>query len=86
MRICKSCYDVCVSMKNALKDIKYRNEFGTNNGNEVVQAQKQVVQGFKYYMKVSAIENGKLNLCDAVVVVQAWIKPPNELIRFNPSS
>ncbi|KAI3968383.1 hypothetical protein MKW92_029299 [Papaver armeniacum] len=53
---------------------------------EVVKAQKQVVQGFKYYMKVSAIENGKLNLYDAVVVVQAWITPSNELISFNPSS
>ncbi|RZC91189.1 hypothetical protein C5167_027252 [Papaver somniferum] len=50
---------------------------------EVIQAQKQVVQRFKYYMNVSAIENGKLNLYDAVVVVQAWITPSNELISFN---
>ncbi|KAI3850571.1 hypothetical protein MKX03_004007 [Papaver bracteatum] len=53
---------------------------------EVVQAQKQVIAGFKYYLKVSAIENGKLNLYDAIVVDRTWTNPSKELIIFNPSS
>ncbi|KAI3897129.1 hypothetical protein MKX03_025991 [Papaver bracteatum] len=54
---------------------------------EVVQAQKQVVAGFKYYFKVSAIENGKFNLYDAVVFLRASTRPPSySLISFNPSS
>ncbi|KAI3897127.1 hypothetical protein MKX03_025989 [Papaver bracteatum] len=53
---------------------------------EVVQAKVQVVEGQKYYLKVSATENGKPNLYDAVVVVQVWRKPSNRLVSFNPSS
>ncbi|XP_026458458.1 cysteine proteinase inhibitor B-like [Papaver somniferum] len=53
---------------------------------EVVKAQSQVVAGIQYFLKVSAIQNGKPKLYDAVVVVKAWQKPSNLLVSFNPSS
>ncbi|KAI3937761.1 hypothetical protein MKW92_030966 [Papaver armeniacum] len=53
---------------------------------EVVKAQSQVVSGVQYFLKVSAIQNGKPKLYDAVVVVKAWQKPSNLLVSFNPSS
>ncbi|KAI3996692.1 hypothetical protein MKX01_040992 [Papaver californicum] len=53
---------------------------------EVVKAQKQVISGMKYFLKVSALEDGTPKLFDAVVVVKAWKKPSNYLISFEPSN
>ncbi|KAI3961605.1 hypothetical protein MKW92_032799 [Papaver armeniacum] len=53
---------------------------------EVVEAQKQVIAGFKYFLKISAIENGKPNLYDALVILLASTRPPTySLVSFNPS-
>ncbi|RVW40382.1 Cysteine proteinase inhibitor 2 [Vitis vinifera] len=52
---------------------------------EVVEAQKQVVSGFKYYLKIAATRNGVRNTFDAVVVVKPWL-PSKQLLHFSPSS
>ncbi|RZC47200.1 hypothetical protein C5167_040123 [Papaver somniferum] len=52
---------------------------------EVVKAESQVVSGIQYFLKVSAIQNGKPKLYDAVVVVKAWETPSNSLVSFDPS-
>ncbi|KAI3937760.1 hypothetical protein MKW92_030965 [Papaver armeniacum] len=63
-----------------------KGEKGTLTFKEVVKAQSQVVAGIQYFLKVSAIQNGKPKLYDAVVVVKAWQKPSNLLVSFDPSS
>ncbi|KAI3926210.1 hypothetical protein MKW98_028346 [Papaver atlanticum] len=63
-----------------------KGEKGSLTFKEVVKAQSQVVAGIQYFLKVSAIQNGKPKLFDAVVVVKAWQKPSNLLVSFNPSS
>ncbi|KAG8044536.1 hypothetical protein GUJ93_ZPchr0004g38964 [Zizania palustris] len=53
----------------------------------VVAAQKQVVSGVAYYLKVIArdrIAGGGDRPFDAVVVVKAWLKS-KELVSFTPS-
>ncbi|KAI3945390.1 hypothetical protein MKW92_001947 [Papaver armeniacum] len=52
---------------------------------EVVKAESQVVAGIQYFLKVSAIQNGKPKLYDAVVVVKAWETPSISLVSFDPS-
>ena len=52
---------------------------------EVVEAQKQVVSGLKYYMKVAATRNGVKRTFDAVVVVKPWLSS-KQLLHFSPSS
>ncbi|KAM0825982.1 hypothetical protein ACQ4PT_032189 [Festuca glaucescens] len=56
----------------------------------VAAAQKQVVSGVAYYLKVIARERGAGGggdrPIDAVVVVKAWLKPKSrELVSFMPS-
>ncbi|XP_059650954.1 cysteine proteinase inhibitor B-like [Cornus florida] len=52
---------------------------------EVVEAEKQVVSGIKYYLKVAATDrNGISKTFDAVVVVKAW-EHSEQLLTFNPS-
>lgn len=56
----------------------------------VAAAQKQVVSGVAYYLKVIAREYGAGvggdRPFDAVVVVKAWLKPKSkELVSFMPS-
>jgi hypothetical protein len=56
----------------------------------VAAAQKQVVSGVAYYLKVIARERGAGGggdrPIDAVVVVKAWVKPESrELVSFMPS-
>jgi hypothetical protein len=72
---------------------------GGNNGDPitvrlaftaVAAAQKQVVSGVAYYLKVIARERGAGGggdrPIDAVVVVKAWVKPESrELVSFMPS-
>ncbi|KAI3937762.1 hypothetical protein MKW92_030967 [Papaver armeniacum] len=63
-----------------------KGEEGSLTFTQVVKAQKQVVAGIQYFLKVSAQENGSPKFFDAVVLVKAWEKPANRLISFNPSS
>ncbi|BAF14444.1 cysteine proteinase inhibitor 10 precursor [Oryza sativa Japonica Group] len=59
----------------------------------VVEAQKQVVSGVAYYLKVAASARdprggaaaGGDRVFDAVVVVKAWLKS-KELVSFTPAS
>ncbi|KAK6781322.1 hypothetical protein RDI58_023506 [Solanum bulbocastanum] len=55
---------------------------------QVVEAEKQVVSGVKYYLKISAIvkSSSSQKLFDAVVVVKSWeTKKKRELLTFFPS-
>ncbi|RZC62057.1 hypothetical protein C5167_023808 [Papaver somniferum] len=63
-----------------------KGEEGSLTFTKVVKAQKQVVAGIQYFLKVSAMENGSPKFFDAVVLVKAWETPANRLISFNPSS
>ncbi|KAI3846134.1 hypothetical protein MKX03_012971 [Papaver bracteatum] len=68
-------------------NLKFKKGYkGSLTFKEVVKAESQVVAGIQYFLKVSAIQNGKPKLYDAVVVVKAWQKPSNFLVSFNPSS
>ncbi|KAK7311433.1 hypothetical protein RJT34_09571 [Clitoria ternatea] len=63
---------------------------GSNNNNklkfsEVVEAQQQVVSGIKYYMKISATNNGIDKIFSSVVVVKPWLHS-KKLLHFGPSS
>ncbi|PSS23923.1 Cysteine proteinase inhibitor B like [Actinidia chinensis var. chinensis] len=52
----------------------------------VLEAEKQVVSGIKYYLKISAAtRDGVPKTFDAVVVVKPWAHS-KELLNFNPSS
>ena len=52
----------------------------------VLEAEKQVVSGIKYYLKISAAtRDGVPKTFDAVVVVKPWVHS-KELLNFNPSS
>ncbi|KAI4344895.1 hypothetical protein L6164_012077 [Bauhinia variegata] len=51
---------------------------------EVVAAEKQVVVGIKYYLKVSAVENGQNRMFESVVWVQPW-SHTKRLLNFAPS-
>ncbi|CAN4120894.1 unnamed protein product [Withania somnifera] len=61
-----------------------------NNGllsfSQVVEAEKQVVSGIKYYLKISAIttSSGAPKMFDAVLVVKPWEKK-KKLLNFSPS-
>lgn len=52
---------------------------------EVVEAQSQVVSGIKYYLKISATQNGVTKIFESVVVVKAWVHS-KELLNFAPST
>ncbi|KAI3926217.1 hypothetical protein MKW98_028353 [Papaver atlanticum] len=51
---------------------------------QVVKAEKQVVSGIKYFLKVSLIWKGKPHLFDATVVVKAWETPSKSVVSFGP--
>ncbi|KAI3969340.1 hypothetical protein MKW92_039940 [Papaver armeniacum] len=51
---------------------------------QVVKAEKQVVSGIKYFLKVSLIWKGKPHLFDATVVVKAWETPSRSVVSFGP--
>ncbi|XP_009589279.1 cysteine proteinase inhibitor B [Nicotiana tabacum] len=68
---------------------KQKQKVNNNNGllsfSEVVEAEKQVVSGIKYYLKISATtSSGAPKMFDAVLVVKAWEKK-KELLNFSPS-
>ncbi|KAB1213492.1 Cysteine proteinase inhibitor 10 [Morella rubra] len=52
---------------------------------EVVEAQRQVVSGIKYYLKVSATQNGITRVFESVVVVKPWAHS-KEVVTFGPST
>ncbi|KAJ6873741.1 hypothetical protein NC651_032553 [Populus alba x Populus x berolinensis] len=53
---------------------------------EVVEAQKQVVSGLKYYLNIVATtQNGEKSMFDSVVVVQPGLRT-TELLTFEPSA
>ncbi|KAF5752650.1 Cystatin [Tripterygium wilfordii] len=52
---------------------------------EVVEAQRQVVSGIKYYLKVLAMQNGETKVFESVVVVKPWLHS-KELLHFAPST
>lgn len=51
---------------------------------EVMEAQRQVVSGIKYYLKISATQNGEERMFDSVVVVKPWLHS-KQLLNFAPS-
>ncbi|KAG8054228.1 hypothetical protein GUJ93_ZPchr0001g31250 [Zizania palustris] len=62
-----------------------RLEFG-----RVVAAQRQVVSGLKYYLRVAATEEGAENggnprVFDAIVVIKPWLES-RTLVRFAPAA
>ncbi|CAJ1938767.1 unnamed protein product [Sphenostylis stenocarpa] len=67
-------------MKQALKGMAEEMKFV-----EVVEAQKQVVSGTKYYLKISATQTGRPVMFDSVVVVQPGLGS-KDLLSFAPSS
>ncbi|KAM7260518.1 hypothetical protein ACFE04_011191 [Oxalis oulophora] len=52
----------------------------------VVSAEKQVVSGIKYYLKIEAFKNGEKELFDSVVVVKPWVRNSRALIHFAPAT
>ncbi|GMH28286.1 hypothetical protein Nepgr_030129 [Nepenthes gracilis] len=50
----------------------------------VVEAEKQLVSGLKYYLKIDAKQGRFTKTFDAVVVVKAWLNS-KELLSFAPS-
>ncbi|OVA08658.1 Proteinase inhibitor I25 [Macleaya cordata] len=71
-------------------NLKFKREKGTSlTFSEVVKAEEQVVAGTKYFLKISAVQNGDVGenkMFDAVVVVKPWVHPSNELLSFDPST
>ena len=53
---------------------------------KVVEAEKQVVSGMKYYLTIEAVNktSGEVKVFEAVVVVKAWLRK-KELVKFAPS-
>ncbi|GFZ01518.1 hypothetical protein Acr_15g0001270 [Actinidia rufa] len=70
---------------------QYNRQKKKSNGGDlsfeaVLEAEKQVVSGIKYYLKISAAtRDGVPKTFDAVVVVKPWAHS-KELLNFNPSS
>ncbi|XP_044485338.1 cysteine proteinase inhibitor B [Mangifera indica] len=61
------------------------NGFGDLVFSEVIEAQKQVVSGFKYYLKIEATtRKGDTKVFDSVVVIKPWLHS-KELLNFAPS-
>ncbi|XVF28969.1 hypothetical protein REPUB_Repub15cG0079300 [Reevesia pubescens] len=52
---------------------------------QVVEAQKQVVSGIKYFLKIEATQNGLTKTFQSVVVVKPWDQS-KELLTFSPST
>ncbi|KAL6552169.1 hypothetical protein OROGR_008323 [Orobanche gracilis] len=81
----------CVKEFNKQQQHHHHHQDGCSNGvgallvfSEVVSAQKQVVSGIKYYLKIETTNgNGETVVCDSVVVVKAWLHE-KELVTFEP--
>ncbi|XP_010039949.2 cysteine proteinase inhibitor B [Eucalyptus grandis] len=61
---------------------------GGDNGEivfgEVVGAERQVVAGIKYYLKIEGMQRGARKVFESVVVVRPWVRS-KELVTFGPS-
>ncbi|KAF3775567.1 Cysteine proteinase inhibitor 10 [Nymphaea thermarum] len=51
----------------------------------VVEAQRQVVSGIMYYLRIEGVEGGATRVFDASVVVKAWLRS-RELVSFEPAA
>ncbi|XP_008465470.1 cysteine proteinase inhibitor B [Cucumis melo] len=51
----------------------------------VVAADRQVVSGTKYYLRILGIQNGERKIFDSVVIVKPWIGS-KRLLDFSPST
>lgn len=53
---------------------------------QVLEAEKQVVSGMKYYLKIEAFSktSGEPKVFEAVVVVKPWLRS-KQLLKFAPS-
>ncbi|KAK0608783.1 hypothetical protein LWI29_035963 [Acer saccharum] len=53
---------------------------------EVTEAEKQVVSGIKYYMKIEVgTKSGETKIFDSVVVLKPWLHS-KQLLNFSPSN
>ncbi|KAL4273706.1 hypothetical protein GQ457_13G028770 [Hibiscus cannabinus] len=52
---------------------------------QVVEAEKQVVSGIKYYLKIKAMQGGLTKTFESVVLVKPWVKS-KDLLNFSPST
>ncbi|KAE8714513.1 Tetratricopeptide repeat (TPR)-like superfamily protein isoform 1 [Hibiscus syriacus] len=51
---------------------------------QVVEAEKQVVSGIKYYLKINAMQGGLSKTFESVGLVKPWVKS-KDLLNFSPS-
>ncbi|GJY71523.1 cysteine proteinase inhibitor B-like protein [Tanacetum coccineum] len=53
---------------------------------KVVEAEKQVVSGMKYYLKIQPVNktSGEVKVFESVVVVKPWLRK-KEMVKFAPS-
>ncbi|KGN45922.1 cysteine proteinase inhibitor B [Cucumis sativus] len=51
----------------------------------VVAAERQVVSGTKYYLRILGTQNGERKVFDSVVIVKPWIGS-KRLLDFSPSA
>ncbi|XP_010673372.2 cysteine proteinase inhibitor 2 [Beta vulgaris subsp. vulgaris] len=72
--------------QSPLRSVGLGDTNGPLNFVKVVEAQKQVVAGLKYYLKVEAMQDGVSRIFDAVVVVKPWVHESKKLLNFGPSS
>ncbi|KAL2463403.1 Cysteine proteinase inhibitor 2 [Forsythia ovata] len=77
----------CVEQYNSKQKHSSANGSKLLSFSQVVKAEKQVVSGIKYYLKISAATSGVgvPKIFDAVVVVKPWVHS-KELIKFAPST
>ncbi|KAK8703610.1 hypothetical protein V6N13_047260 [Hibiscus sabdariffa] len=52
---------------------------------QVVEAEKQVVSGIKYFLKIKAMQGGLTKTFESVVLVKPWVKS-KDLLNFSPST
>ncbi|XP_022150412.1 cysteine proteinase inhibitor B [Momordica charantia] len=63
-----------------------RNGGGEVRFRAVVAAEKQVVAGMKYYLKISGSVKGESEmLFDSIVIVKPWLRS-KQLLHFSPST
>ncbi|XP_059295692.1 cysteine proteinase inhibitor B [Lycium ferocissimum] len=73
----------CVEEHN--RSLQKKNNNGLLSFSQVVEAEKQVVSGITYYLKISATtSSGAPKMFDAVLVVKAWEKK-KQLLNFSSS-
>ncbi|KAG2721023.1 hypothetical protein I3760_02G061500 [Carya illinoinensis] len=71
------------SVEEYNRSLKHGGNGGELTFVEVVEAQSQVVAGIKYYLKISATEEGLTKVFESVVVVKPWVHS-KQLLNFGP--